>query len=234
MDGETKTQTCTKCGQTKAIDEYAWRPERQAYRKTCKACKTPANRAANRRHYVKTRHTETYQKVIEKNRKWYKVHYAAYYAKNREQILAANRTNDAKRVQTDIPYRLKKRLRSRIAEVLRTIGRCKCDRSLRLIGCTAFELKAHIEKQFTEGMTWAKFGYGQGKFQIDHIVPIAMFDLTDPNQQCKAFHYTNLQPLWWEDHQAKTKIDQFRIRNLREVLSNLWTLDQIRAASVSA
>ena len=31
----------------------------------------------------------------------------------------------------------------------------------------------------------------------------ASFDLTDPIQQQKCFHYTNLQPLWAEDNYRK-------------------------------
>jgi hypothetical protein len=54
---------------------------------------------------------------------------------------------------------------------------------------------------FQLGMHWGNHGlYG---WQIDHIRPLASFDLTDPEQQKLAVHYTNLQPLWAFDNMSK-------------------------------
>lgn len=39
---------------------------------------------------------------------------------------------------------------------------------------------------------------------IDHIKPLASFDLTDRSQFLEACHYTNLQPLWSEDNIEKS------------------------------
>ena len=41
-------------------------------------------------------------------------------------------------------------------------------------------------------MTWDNYG---SYWHVDHIIPCCKFDLTDPEQQLKCFHYTNLQPL---------------------------------------
>lgn len=64
------------------------------------------------------------------------------------------------------------------------------------------QVRNHIQSLFTAGMTWDNAGlYG---WHIDHIKAIATFDLTILSERRKAFHYTNLQPLWAEDNMLKS------------------------------
>ena len=80
-------------------------------------------------------------------------------------------------------------------------GKNKSKKTIELLGCTIEELWTHLENKFTEGMTREN----HGKWHVDHIMPCASFDLTDPEQQEKCFHYTNLQPLWALDNARKGK-----------------------------
>jgi hypothetical protein len=48
-------------------------------------------------------------------------------------------------------------------------------------------------------MTWNN----HGKWHIDHIIPCCAFDLADPEQRKRCFHYTNLQPLWAQQNFRK-------------------------------
>jgi hypothetical protein len=50
-------------------------------------------------------------------------------------------------------------------------------------------------------MTWENWAH-RG-WHLDHIRPLASFDLTDESQLKEAIHYTNLQPLWAEDNIRK-------------------------------
>lgn len=59
----------------------------------------------------------------------------------------------------------------------------------------------HLEAKFAPGMTWDN--YGVDGWHIDHIMPLAAFDLTDEQQRQQACHYTNLQPLWAAENLAK-------------------------------
>ena len=75
----------------------------------------------------------------------------------------------------------------------------KSQKTLNLLGCDIPFLWEYLEKKFKPGMS--KENYGE--WHIDHIIPCAKFDLSDPKQQEKCFHYTNLQPLWARENLQK-------------------------------
>jgi hypothetical protein len=59
----------------------------------------------------------------------------------------------------------------------------------------------HLESQFKPGMSWKN--HGPKGWHIDHIKPLASFDLSSPKEQAIAFSYKNTQPLWWHENLAK-------------------------------
>jgi len=97
-------------------------------------------------------------------------------------------------------------LRTRIRHALFGRDKDKKSRTMELVGCSIKELMAHIESKFSPGMSWDNCG--KIGWHIDHIRPCAAFDLTDPEQQKRCFHYSNLQPLWAKDNLSKSdKLD---------------------------
>lgn len=98
-----------------------------------------------------------------------------------------------------IVERLKNDLRVRLNRALK--GSKKTGSAVRDLGCTIEELKKHLESKWQEGMTWDN--HSIDGWHIDHIRPLASFDLTDPVQLKQACSYTNLQPLWAEDNCSK-------------------------------
>jgi hypothetical protein len=71
------------------------------------------------------------------------------------------------------------------------------DRYKAVFGCTYAQLAAHIEKQFTEGMSWDNIG----KWHVDHIIPVSYY--IDIGAVSSANYYTNLRPLWAKDNLSK-------------------------------
>lgn len=74
-----------------------------------------------------------------------------------------------------------------------------------LLGCAGEELVAHLEAQFTPGISWDNYGAG---WEMDHIVGICEPNAggvypTDAEKRARL-HYTNIQPLTVADHQVKT------------------------------
>ena len=101
---------------------------------------------------------------------------------------------------TDPLYNLTVAARNRIAKFLKIKDLSKNKKTFDEIGCTPKFLKEYLEKQFhphpdtKEEMTWKnhrKYGW-----HIDHRIPLAK--ATTPELRKKLFHYTNLQPMWWE------------------------------------
>lgn len=101
------------------------------------------------------------------------------------------------RRSTDPAFRLARVLRSRLFAALR--GELKADTTMNLVGCSLEALIDHLERQFSEGMTWTN----AGTWHVDHITPVAAFNMSEPEEQKKCFHWTNLQPLWGEDNMKK-------------------------------
>jgi hypothetical protein len=101
------------------------------------------------------------------------------------------------KIKRDPNYKLIKIMRTRILGVLK--GRFKSKSTLKLLGGSVEEVWNHIESKFEPGMTKENHGL----WHFDHHRPCASFDLTDPEQQAKCFHYTNLEPLWATDNLKK-------------------------------
>jgi hypothetical protein len=112
-----------------------------------------------------------------------------------------NPNHIAKRGAVDIQFRIACRLRQRLSYALRNCNGKKCAKTTEMLGCSITEFIQYIVGRFTRGMTLEK--WHSGDIHIDHIRPVASFDLTDPIQQKTCFHYTNLQPLWQIDNMRK-------------------------------
>lgn len=67
-------------------------------------------------------------------------------------------------------------------------------------GCSSDFMRAHIEKQFTKGMTWDNYG----EWHIDHIMPCAQFDLSNQMHADICFNWQNLRPLWATENLSKS------------------------------
>lgn len=82
-------------------------------------------------------------------------------------------------------------LRQRLSVAIR--NHAKAGSAVNDLGCSIDELIKHIEMQFHHGWTWDKSSWGP-VWQIDHIKPLATFDLFDREQFLAANHWSNLRP----------------------------------------
>lgn len=104
----------------------------------------------------------------------------------------------AQRYASEPQYRISLTVRNRIREILTARG-LQSASAIKYAGCTAAELVKHLESLFQAGMSWENYG----EWHIDHIRPLAAFDVRDAEQLKQACHFTNLQPLWAIDNMRK-------------------------------
>lgn len=102
------------------------------------------------------------------------------------------REYNKKRKAIDPGYKLSMLLRSRLCKAIKRDQ--KSGSAVHDLGCSIADLRTYLESLWQPGMDWDNWSL-KG-WHIDHIVPLASFDLTNREQFLKACHYTNLQPLW--------------------------------------
>jgi hypothetical protein len=94
-------------------------------------------------------------------------------------------------------------LRARLRSAIKS--NIKSGSSVRDLGCSIELLKKHLESLFEEGMSWCNYGYGKDKWNIDHIRPLSIFNLSIREELLLACHYLNLQPMWQLENMRKGK-----------------------------
>ncbi len=117
--------------------------------------------------------------------------------KNRERLSEIAKV----RRTTDINHKLRMVLRCRMNQALRKGW--KNGSAIKLLGCSIDSFKRYLENKFQAGMSWSNHGKGLGKWNIDHINPCAMFDLSRPDHQHRCFYFMNLQPMWAAENASK-------------------------------
>jgi hypothetical protein len=108
--------------------------------------------------------------------------------------------NPNSRFHTDVQYRTSQLIRSHIRQAIKARRTVRYFSKPEFIGCTIKELRVRIAAQFRDGMTWKNWGK---VWHLDHVQPLCSYDLSSKEQQMKACHYTNLQPLLIEENLKK-------------------------------
>ena len=125
--------------------------------------------------------------------------------KNPEKAKEIQRKSKEKKylkVKDDPTYKVNRSLAKSIHRVLKNNGGSKDGRHWEhLVGYSATELKAHLEIQFAEGMSWDNYG----EWHIDHIIPKSAFNFNAAGQIdfIKCWALENLRPLWAVDNIKK-------------------------------
>lgn len=175
----SRCKDCTKKARTAWVENN--RGTHDAYHK--------AYREKNREK-LKTRNRIQY----EKNRDS-RIEYAnAYRLANTESVNEAARKRYASCPTTRISFSVSSRLRRSFSGGQEGI--------FRHLPYTRDELRRHLERQFSKGMSWENYG----KWHIDHIRPVSSFSYTSTLdiEFIECWSLCNLRPLWAEENLRKS------------------------------
>ena len=230
--GDAALKVCSRCGEAKVSGDFgkctAARDGLQAFCKKCQSQISKVWRASNVNKIKKNRegwrernsekeretvrawqraHPKKVRDIIKKwnseNKERIKVNKKIWELANPEKVKKNRNKYQKSRYDRDENFKIRKTLRTRINSALRAQGASRTASAVKDLGCTIPEFKAYMEGLFKPGMTWDN--HSLDGWHIDHIRPLVAFDLSDPEQQKLACHYTNLQPLWAEDNLSKSK-----------------------------
>lgn len=144
------------------------------------------------REYNKKRYSDNREEIISKTKSWY------LNNKDRKQNRAVVYRKE--RYKNDTNFKLTCVIRSRLNKAIK--NNQKTGSAVVDLGCTIEEFKLYIESLWEPGMTWNN--WTRDGWHIDHIKPLASFDLDVEEELYKATHYTNMQPLWAKDNLKKS------------------------------
>jgi len=121
-----------------------------------------------------------------------------YDREHRAEIQKRQTKQHAIRRKVDPKYKFTCNMRKRMHQLIKSGS--KSASTLELLGCGPKDVKFWIEFQFKDGMTWENHG---SVWHFDHVIPCALFDQEDPEEQAKCWHWTNYQPMFGSKNMSK-------------------------------
>ena len=170
---------CKKCKTKKILLEFYKGSGKYGYEAQCKNCRKEVSEETTKRYRKNNK-----EKLYLSKKKWIQ--------NNLDRCKQSKRLYTFKKKREDINYKLASNLRSRISTAIK--GNQKSGSAVRDLGCSIQEFKLYIENQFQSGMTWNN--YGKNGWELDHVIPLSEFNLTNRMEFLEACNWLNIQPLW--------------------------------------
>jgi hypothetical protein len=214
---DIKQKRCSRCSIDKPLTSEFFHKKLDKFNSHCKECR----KQSSKRFYDKNKTS-----LNKKTRDYYQknasslIEYSKIYrAKNKEKLqIYEQRRYKAKSEKFRVLGR--QNGATKILHNIRVcISRCikdkqKSSTTIQYLGCSLEDFKKYLESKFHKDMSWSNYGRPNNRnsdgWHIDHIKPLSAFNFQDINNQedleiklKKAWHYTNLQPLWGLDNISK-------------------------------
>jgi len=132
--------------------------------------------------------------LFRENNLEYLIYQKDWKAKNKDRRREENRLYQKiygkNRRKIDIQFKIAGNLRNRLNRIVN--NKFKPGSTVKDLGCSIDFLIKYLESQFKKDWNWDNYGK---IWEIDHIIPLSHFDLTNRQEFLKACYYTNLRPL---------------------------------------
>jgi hypothetical protein len=191
-------KTCTKCGVTKALEDFHCRKSnKDGHATQCKVCTL---------NYIHTEEVQLQRKKWRNSdsgkathKKWAdsdaaKESWRKY--RKTEKGKKATQKYDSTENAT-----LRRLIRTRLYIAVK--GRKNHPAVVKDLGCTVdYFMSVWIPAQFQTGMSWENYG---DAWSIDHIIPFKDVDVKDEEQLVMVTHHYNVRPVWNWINTARNK-----------------------------
>jgi hypothetical protein len=207
---------CCKCKKEQSIEQFGkLKSSKDGLRYDCKTCRKEY-RAQNRDtinaklcdYYKANRddllvrnkqYREQNKDAINQQRKEYRNREVVkeHIKEKQKEYLPIRKEKIKERRKTDLNFQIQEVVKNKIHKFLKNRKTSYAE----LIGCDLEFFKKWMEYRFDETMCWENFGK---RWQIDHILPLSLFDMTNELDKKVCFHWTNLQPLSSTENRSKS------------------------------
>tara|TARA_B110001450_G_C17565791_1_gene458759 strand:- start:134 stop:913 length:780 start_codon:yes stop_codon:yes gene_type:complete len=172
---EGKRVRRSEAGSSLAMQEQSYRERKRSGEFVPKQRKRGVNTEAEKANAKRLR---------EENPERAKSHSRKYYEKNKKAVITRSNARAKKHRGTGSTAAIAELCRNRVNDALRLKSVDKTSKSLSLLGCSVKEYQEYL------GVTDLTNLKDRG-VEIDHIWPVAAYNLSDPAEQFRAFNYQN-------------------------------------------
>jgi hypothetical protein len=151
---------------------------------------------------TKERRKKNYDKWYEQNKENRKEYHKKWRIENVDKWRQIKRDYEKNRKSNDPLYKLISNFRTAIYQVLKENDVKKNGHYFDILKYTPQQLIEHLEKQFSDEMTWDNYGL----WHVDHKHPISLYNIKEigDDEFLKCWSLDNLQPMWGSENIKKS------------------------------
>lgn len=197
---KTGKRRCASCDFVGILKDFGIDSKKTGYWKSyCKKCQKQKRKILYTKSPWYKKNPEKHLINCRKSSRCYKLKHPEYIKqwniKNKKRLQESQK----KRWKQDPSFRIKMICRHRVWKALKNAKIKKSDKTIELLGCSWNFYKSYLESLFLPLMGWNNIS----EWQIDHIRPLASFNLLIKQERFKAFHWSNTRPIWKIENQRK-------------------------------
>lgn len=201
------SKICSTCNINKPVSEFnKHKSSKDGLRSYCSPCQS---------NYRKKYHANTDNK--EKSH----IQSKEYFKNNKRNIY----DNKNLRYKNNIQFQMSTKLSNVVYYILYSNSKY----INKTVGCTPQFFRDWLKFQFEEGMVFSNHGRStkeEKKWELDHIIPYKLHDLTNEDEKLICCHWTNVQPVWGQKN--KEKLEYIQLHQFMNSIVNVHRFIQLK------